>query len=187
MGRTLILIPLMYTREQLKTILSEVPEDYESKSEEFWNYVEEKLKPMVSRISTVYLEALCEGGSRGLELIGSLEKSQALVRRLIETGSRLEASEDEVLVVETESWAQLIRSSSNPVLLELYRDNMEERDRYVADRVNQTLKDGEIGVILLDPSRNVQPPEDTKLIRMCPFDPKDYLNSWSVRLRLRKE
>lgn len=175
----------MFSREELLHLAPKLPPDFEEKSAEFWNYVEEKLNPLSARIKKVYHERLGEGGLKDLEE-AKLGESLRLVRKLLASGSELQPTEDAMLVAESESWLNMLKTNSHAVLQELYEESLKERDAYMVRSVDWTLKEGEVGVLLVQPGRALRFPEDVKVIRMAPFDPADYLNSWLTGLRLRR-
>jgi hypothetical protein len=49
------------------------------------------------------------------------------------------------------------------------------------DVVDQTLKEGEMGVLFLDSRLKISFPSGLRVIRMFPFDPRDYLNRHRVK------
>ncbi|MFQ6050072.1 MAG: hypothetical protein ACE5K4_00085 [Candidatus Hydrothermarchaeota archaeon] len=184
--RTLIYIPRMYSRNEFERLASKVPEDFEERSNEYWDYVEEKLGPLMKlrRIHKVYHESLCESGDEGLKTLSSFDKrNYSIVKKLIESGAELQTTEDRLLIAETKEWFE--QSKSNPLLLELYEESMRERSEHIARIIDQTLKDGETGAIFVDSELKINLPGDIRVIRMCRFDPSDYLNVWLRTLELR--
>ena len=179
MVRTLIVVPVMYEREELKWTLGLIPSDFEESYFEFWSYVEEKLKPFTGKICAVYSDNLSfteETESRG----------NAILKRLIGNHSIFQCVEDSLLAAEAEAWLEMIEKGRVPAATELFEENLRERDEHAREVIEQTLKDGEIGVLLTDPSRKISFPEDIRVIRMCPFDPVDYLNRHLVKLKIEK-
>jgi len=183
----LIHVPRLYTKEEFMEICLTVPEDYDEKSEEFWCYVEEKLNPLSKRVRKVYHELLDRGGEEGMKVLSTCldERSYRIVKKLVGDGAELQATEDPLLVSEASSWLEMMGSNPNlGVIRDLYNENLRERDGYISRIVDQTLKDGEVGVIFLEPTHKLILPEDVKVVKMCRFDPGDYLNVWLQKLRL---
>lgn len=178
MERMLIHIPRLYSKVEFINISSMIPKDYETKSEEFWSYVEEKLRPFTKRVNRIYLESIEEGGNKGIKMIKrNLEvRIFQIVKKLVENGGKLEATEDKTLILETLSWLAMLGDNPNlGVIMDLYQESLIERDDYIAEVINRTLKDDEIGVIIIEPTHRINLPEDVKVIKMCRFDPSDYL------------
>ena len=89
--RMLIYVPRMYTKDEFKKLTSEIPEDFDAKSKEFWDYVEEKLKPLFGRVRKVYQDSLYEGGEKGIKILLSDPNSRnyLIIQKLVENGAEL--------------------------------------------------------------------------------------------------
>ena len=73
------------------------------------------------------------------------------------------------------------------IVLELYEESVRERDDGIESLINESLKDGETGLLSIDSSIKISFPVDVRVVRMCPFDPQDYLNRHLTKVRLGKE
>ena len=179
MARMLINIPTMYEKEEIRNTLGQIPNDFKKIHSEFWNYIEGKLNPFVGKIRFVYSDRLNpeeEGESR----------STALLKKLIEGHAEFHCVEDYLLAAEAEAWLEMLEAGSAQAARELYEENLAERDGHAKDVVAQTLKDGEIGVLFVAPARKIMFPPDIKVVKMCPFDPVDYLNRHLVKLNINR-
>ncbi|MFH1327360.1 MAG: hypothetical protein ABIH76_00685 [Candidatus Bathyarchaeota archaeon] len=184
MGRMLVYVPRMYSREEFQRLANMVPSDFDEKEEEFWKYVEEQLRTLSGRIRRVYRDGLSHGGEEGFKHLNPENPDYALIRWLVENGAELHPTEDPLMVAETESWIEMLKTQPNPTLLELHQESIKERDGYIVNTINQTLKEDEIGVILIEPAHKLSLPEDIKVIKMCRFEPEDYLNIELQKSRL---
>lgn len=188
MPRTLLIVPRMYAKSEFREAASCVPDDYGVKSEEFWTYVTDKLTVFRGRVKWVFRESLSEDTKKALkEVSGDEERGLSLIIGLLEEGAKLKKTEDRILVAETESWRQMIRGSSNSALLELYEQSLAERNRHIANLIDQSLVEGEVGLLLIDSKRKLDLPKDIRIIRVLPFDPADYLDVETVRAKLRSK
>lgn len=178
MARTLVYVPRMFTREEFKELVGEVPEDFDRTAEEFWNYVSERLRSVASKIRWVYSDSFPEGEGKKTSQGEEVE----VVRALAGSGAQLRAVGDPILVGEVKAWLELSRTSSNQVVLDLYRESLKEVGAHIVNVICQTLKDGEMGVLFVDPGLKISFPGEVRVIRMLPFDPQDYLNRHRVRL-----
>jgi len=185
MSRMLLLVPRIYTEDEFRRLAPALPEDFGPKTLEFWSYVEDKLQVFVGKIQRIYRDEVCQGGKEGLAYLSSVDRENFLiVRKLVENGAVLEATEDSLLVAESKSWFDMI--AQNPLdtmLLELYQETVREREGYVTRRIDETLLDEETGVLFLKPGREINLDERVKIIKVCRFDPADYLRSWQVQLQ----
>ena len=179
MARTIILVPMMYSREDLKKILGLVPDDFEATSLKFWGYVEEKLKPFVGRIHVIYSEKHDNKDPNS--------QLDSILKELINNHAELQCIEDPLLAAEAEAWRELMKSSQNQAVSELFEESMTERNDHAKGVIERTLGENQMGILFMDPTRKVSLPDDVKVIRMCPFDPIDYLNRHLVKLKTAKK
>jgi hypothetical protein len=186
MSRTLVIVPRMYTKDEFKEETSYVPDDYDTKCQEFWGYVAEKLGVLKGRIRRIFRESLSINTREALlALSGDEEQSRTVLVGLLEDGAAPESTEDPILMAETESWIEMMRKTPNEMLSELYGQSLAEQNRYVADRIGESLREGEVGLLLIDSRRRIEPPQDIRVIKVCPFDPADYLASTIVKAKLK--
>jgi hypothetical protein len=186
----------MFSREDLIKLDPNLPEDYEEKSKQFWNYVSNRLGTQRVISKLFYDSLVTEDVAKALEFIkkSKNESSFRLVRYLIEKGALIEATEDPILLQETNSWADMLgredggeQDDASTATKELLLQSMVERDKFAAKKISESLKEGETSVLFLNPGRHVADyfPPDMRVIRIQPFDPNDYVNSWLVSLRLK--
>ena len=184
----------MFTSEELSKIGSALPEDYPEKSKEFWDYVDEKLRTQRA-VQKLYYDSITniESDEKALEFI-KLNNGHCydIVERLVGLGAKLEATEDPLLVEETASWISMLNDDGETDLAteEMLAKNMIDRDKYVAKKIYESLGDGETGILFLAPGRQVSSnlvAPDIRVIKILPFDPADYLNSWLVSMSLKAE
>ena len=173
----LILVPIMYDRETLKQVLGLVPDDFDDSSSEYWDYVETKLEPFTNKVHAIYTEKPIVK-DRGDRMDAILKKFE---------GAEFHSIEDPLLTAETEAWLELMKHEENQMVRDLLEENLGERDRHVCKILDRTLEDGKLGLLFLDPTRKIPTFQNTRIVRMCPFDPVDYLNRYLVKLRITKK
>jgi len=183
----------MFTKKDLERIDARIPEDFDEKAREFWGYVEERLSAVSGRLKKVYLESSGVVGKRHMEMLRVTDPRQyEVVKRILDGGAELVEVEAAELVLETISWMQRMQEllssgeEGGPTGLqtigEFLKESMEERDEFVKRRVDETLGEGEVGVMFMDMSRQIEFPSDIRVVITCPFRPHDYLNSWLATL-----
>lgn len=185
--RTLFVVPLMFMRDDLSKITPELPEDYDSKSGEFWNYVAEKLRTQ-TKVQRIFFDSLITASAAANFVKKESSRAYDIIQEF--SGAELMITEDKDLVAESSSWAKMLESGDvSSATQDLLADTMTDRDRFVAKTVSDSLKDGETGILFLSPGRRAGDYllSDIRTIRVQPFDPMDYLNSWLVTLRLREK
>jgi hypothetical protein len=185
MSRMLLLVPRMYTEEEFKGFVAVLPEDFKVRTHEFWSYVEEKLQGFAGKIQRVYRDDVWKGGEAAVAYMSFIDhKNSLIVKRLVEKGAVFEATEDAMLVGESKSWLEMVKQNPlDPVPLEFYEETIRERNDYVARRIDETLSDDETGILFMIPDREINVKEPVKVIKVCRFDPGDYLRSWQIQTR----
>lgn len=175
--KTLVYVPRMFTRDEFQKLVTRVPDDFKSTQDEFWEYVSDRLRAVATKIRWVYTDS----DSHPAEA-SSKEGMLAVVAGLVASGVKVQAAVDPLLVAEAEAWRDLARASPSQVVQELYDESVREIGRHVVEVVDQTLKDGEMGVLFLNPLLHISFPEILRVIRLLPFDPQDYLTRHRVLL-----
>jgi hypothetical protein len=177
----------MYTEAEFNSLVASLPNDFEQKTGEFWAYVNTRLAMFSGKISKIYRDHIFKAGEEALSQLRSVDsENYEAAKSLVENGASFIATEDPVLVGESESWAEMVKSQqSNTVVPELLQQSLEERTKYILNRIVETLEDSGTGVLFVEPDLQVEFDKDIKIIRICPFDPSDYLRSWQVQRKLR--
>jgi hypothetical protein len=66
MSRMLLWVPRMYTEAEFMRLAVTLPGDFESKTLEFWDYVEDKLQVFAGRVQRVYRDEVYQCGEESL-------------------------------------------------------------------------------------------------------------------------
>ena len=183
MSRMLFLVPRMYTEHEFRDLASTIPQDLGPRTLEFWSYVEDKLKVFVGRIRRIYRDEVCEGGEKALAYLSNVDRENFLIaKKLVDGGAVFEATEDSMLVAEWASWVEAVRRNPlDGISLEMLQETVRERGSYVSRRIDETLQEEETGVLFVNPDLTVNVNRFDRVIRVCRFDPADYLRSWQIQ------
>jgi len=178
----------MFSEKELEKIGLGVPSDFNDKSREFWDYVEERLVVLSARISRIYVESTCRGGTDdpiGIQVID--DELHRIVNMLVNRGAKIMTPEDRLLVLETESWSDLVHQGMMGAEREMLEKSLSDRESFISNRIAETLGQGETGVLFISTLKTPDFPSDIRVIRMMPFDPKDYLQTWLISKRLQEK
>jgi hypothetical protein len=175
--KTLVYVPRMFTRDEFQKLVMRVPDDFNSTRDEFWNYVSNRLRVVASKIRWVYTDS-----DTHKEEESSRVGVSTIVAGLVTTGVKVQAAVDPIHAAEAEAWREMAGTSPSQVVREMYDESVDEIGRHVIDIVDQTLEDGEMGVLFLNPLLKISFPEKLRVIRLFPFDPQDYLTRHRVML-----
>lgn len=169
-GRKLYFIPLVYGGKDL-------PEDYLQKFNKYWEQVEKQVAELalkLGEVNRVYHELVAASGEEGLKAIADLsEKSRKIVGDCLEKQAQLEPVEDNDILTEFMDWSRcLIIGLQNPrVMSRVYESYLEagkKRNEYIARKIDETLKENEIGLLLMRENHQVQFPADIQVFYIAP-------------------
>lgn len=168
--RKLYLVPLVFSPSQ-------PTREYADIYERYWSGVREqllKLEGRIGAVARVYHESVGfegEDGLKGAEEIS--DKSGALARSKVEAGATFEALEDPEKVDESFDWQRCLmiglesRSVAEKVM-GFYSAVTKERYELMAQRVDETLKQGEAALLFISEDHRVQFPSDIRVFFVSP-------------------
>ncbi len=169
-GRKLYFIPLIYGSKDL-------PEDYLEKFNKYWEQVEKQIAELVSKlgeVNRIYHELVAAAGDEGIETVKELsDRSHKIVQACVENKAQMEATEDSDILTEFMDWSRcLLIGLQNPkVVSKVYESYMEigkKRNENIACKIDETLKDNEIGILLMTENHQVQFPSDVQVFYIAP-------------------
>lgn len=188
--RTLVLVPIIHTPAEMGFAEAAVREikarmfgpqwtrRYEAEVNRFWDELECQLTQL--KVDRVYNDSLPLGGDAGRELAEKIaaagSRNYQLLCRLVAMGAQLEATEDPRLLQEEVGYIERIVSATSlaekEALAEKHKHRLleliQERDRYIAQRIHESLREGERGMIFLGASHDLQPflDKDIAVVRL---------------------
>lgn len=170
--KTVIYVPRMFTVKEFEEIIEKIPEDFFWTVKEFWDYIDARLRNLSINVSWVYSDVS----------LGDRENLSAIVSFLVKIGAILRFVDDGSLYAEVKAWFEMMKTSPSSIVFELYEESIRELNKHIVSTINNTLKEGEIGVLFIDSNINVSFPKKIRVIRMFPFHPRDYLNRQKAKI-----
>jgi len=176
--RKLFLVPLLFSGK-------EAPQDFVGKFERYWDEVREqieKLEEKLGKVSRTYHETIFIGGKEGMKILEKLNpKSYEITKSKSEGGKCLQATENSDLAQESTDWERcLMVAFSEKVrgkVSEFYLESSRKRYEHIARTIDETLKEGEIGVLFIREGHRVQFPSDLEIFNIYP-PALDEINRW---------
>jgi hypothetical protein len=187
-GRKLYFVPLIYQGD-------EAPEEYTEKYERFWKQVADQLADLESKlgsINRIYHELIYLTGETGLKAIEGLNaKSYEIVKGLQDKAAQLEATENEDILTEFMDWNRcLLMGLQNEGVLkrvyEAYTDSAKKRNEAIKNRIDETLKEDETGILMMREGHQVQFSPDIQVIHVVP-PALDEIKRWLRELESKAE
>lgn len=172
--RRLICIPIIHTQSDMGTIASSVKAEYIGKYgkakyqehlktiDSMWQGIKEKLAKLKLDYSKarIYQDGLPVCGKEK-EIVTSVASSGSqnhkIILDLMKQGAELEGTEDKELLLEEyagiKNILQIKDKAEKERMLKGYNKDkkglLAKRDRFIAERISQTLKEGETGILFI--------------------------------------
>ena len=185
--RKLFLVPLIFSGEK-------APPEYVAKFNLYWEQVNEhigNLESKIGKVSHVYHESITVAGEEGLKVMAKLNPSSGrLAREKCQGGAVFEATEDKEVVEESLDWERFvlmgfISQKVANMVSEFYIEALRKRYEHIARRIDEMLKDNEVGVLFIQEGHMVQFPKDIEVFSVAPPS-LDEIHRWR-REQLAKE
>jgi len=184
-GRKLLFVPLLFSPPE--------PEDtFVEKARKYWEEVEAhitNLELKLGSVNKVYHELVPVGGEEGCKVIEELNsESYQIVRARLDKGAEVQPIEDIELLTEFMDWSRCLSVGlQNPKVLtkvyESYSKVRSKRNEEMAKKIDKTLKEENIGILLMREGHQVQFPTDIEVFYVAPPG-LDEIKRW---LRAREE
>ena len=184
--RKLILLPLLYSPA------TDEPEGAAA-LQNYWQQAQTQvaaLENALGGLRHIYHESVTEGASDGLEQLkaGDL-RSHSLVSLKCEAGAALEATEDLEILLETLDLQRclMMPMASQTVatrLQEWHAEANRRRYEHIANRIDSTLEEDGVGLLLISERHSVQFPPDMEVFYVSPpalDDFRRWLQNWAAR------
>jgi hypothetical protein len=151
-GRKLYCVPLLPYVED-----GGFPKDYHEKVSLFWRQVVEQVENLekAGKVSKVYHESITSSGEEAMDTIKRMnKKSYELVKAKCEAGATLQVIEDKDSLDEYLDWSMclsVVGRSRNVFkkIIDFQEEAAEKREEYISNRINETLKENEAGILLM--------------------------------------
>ena len=168
--RKLFLVPLF-------TLPPGVPVDGAQLLERYWSEVRDhvnNLERSLGAVSHVFHETVFSEGDEGLKMVEALNPgASSFVQAMCRSTASLEATEDRSLVEENSDWQRcisigLMSQKVISVALDGYRDTTQKRFEHMGTRIEETLAEGEVGVLFVREDHHIQFPSDIQVFYVAP-------------------
>ena len=169
-GKKLFFVPLIFSPPE--------PEgEFDEKIRKYWEEVESHITNLESRlgsINRIFHELVPVGGEQGGKVIEELNSaSYQILNSRIERGAEVQPIEDADLLTEFMDWSRCLAVGlQNPAVLtkvyESYTEVRSKRNTDMAKKLDESLKENEIGILLMREGHQVQFPSDIDVFYVAP-------------------
>jgi hypothetical protein len=169
-ARKLFFVPLIFTPKDIQGELFE-------KVFRYWDQVESQLTSLELKLGIakkVYHELVPIGGEEGSKIIEELNStSYGIVKTRLDKGAELEPLEDADLLTESMDWTRCLAVGLQNAkvfdkVYEFYIESQKKRNEHIAKMINDTLKESEVGILLMREGHQVQFPADIEVFYVAP-------------------
>jgi len=168
--RKLYLVPLIFSGK-------EAPAEYVEKFNLYWEQVSQhiaNLESKIGKVSHVYHESIAVAGENGLKVMEKLNPScYQIARDKCQSGAVLEITEDREVAEESMDWERCLimgfmSQKVAKMVSEFYIEASKKRYEYIAQRIDETLKANEVGMLFIREGHGVQFPQDIEVFSVAP-------------------
>ena len=154
-----------------------VPEEGETLLERYWSEVRDHVNNLERSLGTVYHvyhETLFSEGDDGMKLLEGLNpKGYSFMQAMCQSTARLEATEDRALVEESSDWQRcitigLVSEKVSSTAMQGFQEATQKRFEHIGSRIDETLKEGETGVLFIREDHRTQFPDDIQVFYVAP-------------------
>lgn len=190
--RRIIYVPIIHTSADFGSVASEVEkkiidrygeekwERHKKAISDFWDSIHDYFRSLDVKGFKIYQDGLVADGDLGMKIVKTAaeigSKNYLLVYNLVERGAAIMKTEDiEIVKKERDFVVEMAQSKSFIERLLHYTKYMlckgrllKQRDEYIVKRIDETLKEGETGIVFLGALHNVVSmlPKDIELIEV---------------------
>jgi len=177
--RKLFVVPLLF-------LYSEAPEEYAEKVYLYWEQVRDHLARMeekVGKINRIYHETVFTSGEKGLEILEKINRpTRDLTDEKRQQGAELEALDDQELLEESMDWERclmlgFISPRVSRMISDFYAEASRKRYEHMARRIDETLGEGERGLLFIREGHSLQFPRNTQVFSVYP-PALDLIHRW---------
>jgi len=186
--RRLIYIPIIHTDSDMGSLASALEqstvalcgeerwERHRATAAQFWHMVSDYVETLDAKSLKVYQDGFVSQGDLGKKIIeegvrrGS--KNYQIIRDLLNRGAAIISTEDMALVQEEYEYiSRIMKAETQSQRVLAYKEYesrnsqlTEERDSYIARSINETLQDGEVGLLFIGAYHDVIPHLATDIV-----------------------
>jgi len=169
-GRKLYFVPLIYGGK-------DAPAEYRTIYHRYWEQVDRQvadLEAKLGKVSRVFHELVAAADEAGCAAVEELNTdSYHLIRPRLDSRARLEAVEEGDLLAEFIDWNRCLAVGlmSQRVVSSIYESLVaasRKRNEHIARRIDEALKSGDIGLLIMQEGHQLQLPADIEVFYVAP-------------------
>jgi hypothetical protein len=169
-GRKLFFIPLIFPSH-------EFPEEFQEKYNRYWEQAESQVDNLEGKLgpaNRIYHELVSEKGEEAALTLSTLKAgSLRLIRKRMEKGAAFESAENSDILSELMDWSRCLSLGlqNKDVFSKVYgfyNEAGKKRQEHISKQISDTLKDDEIGILIMTEGHHVQFNPDIRVFYISP-------------------
>ena len=169
-GKKLFFIPMVLSSKEL-------PLEYVIKVDHYWDEVEAhiaNLEAKLGPVNSMFHELIPESGEKGLNEIKEMNiGSYHIIQSRLAKAATFESIEDKDILTELMDWSRCLSSGlQNEKVFsrihQFYLEANEKRNQCITKKLNDTLKDNDIGILVMAEGHHIQFPQDIRVFYVSP-------------------
>jgi len=176
--RKLIVVPVVFSGK-------DAPADFMEIFNRCWNQIGEQIKNLetkLGKVARIYHEMIFNDDEEGLKILEQLNpESFKTVKAKCESGGKLQAAEDAELAIENMDWERCLMVAMGQkvrsLIVQFHRESSSKRYQYISQKIDGTLKDGEVGLAFGREGHSIQFPQNIEVFNVYP-PALDEINRW---------
>lgn len=167
--RKVIMVPLIFSGKN-------APQDFLELYNRCWGQIAgqvAKLEARLGQVTRIYHEMILASGQEGMKILEQLNpSSHQLVKARGENGTNIQPIEDAELAAENMDWERCLMvamsEKARAKILEFHAESSARRYEYIGRKIDETLGEGEIGLLFIREGHRVQFPGDMEILNVYP-------------------
>jgi hypothetical protein len=169
-GRKIFFIPLIFPNQEL-------PQEFQEKYNRYWEQVESQivnLEAKLGAVNRIYHELVPESGEEAALTLSTLNSSSLrIIRKRMEQRASFESIEDAEILSQLMDWSRCLSLGlqSKDVFSKVYSfytETNKKRQEIISKKINDTLKENEIGILVMSEGHHVQFQTDIRIFYIAP-------------------
>lgn len=177
-ARKLIVVPLLFSGK-------DAPGDFMEKYNRCWDEIKSQLTNLENKlgsISHIYHEMVFDGSEKGLEILEQMNPNSCqIVKDKILNGADFLVVEDTDMALENIDWERCLMvamgAKARTKIAEFHMETSTKRYEHVSKKIDESLKNGEIGLLFIREGHRTQFPQHIEVFNVYP-PALDDLNRW---------
>jgi len=178
-GKKLYVVPLVYASQ-------DAADEYKEKCNRYWQQVTDQLTNLaakIGKVNRIYHESIFQSGGDGMKAMERLNAgSYQVAKTQCDNGAIFETIEEKELLEEVMDWQRclMLGFMSDKVankVSEFYVEAARKRNEFIAQKIRETLKEDEAGLLFMSEEHSVQFPGDVEVFSIFP-PALDQIHRW---------